>query len=204
VWLSTRTPSPSPLTPIAASTAAPRRRNVPSCQRASSPFGALEPSTLARLRRSSPRQLNFLLSSTRPAWSFDPSVSPALFYAVSTQGNVITAFNPDAGHYANDQSWHQSHAIALQFQTGKDPHCEFPEHSISIVDSQTFRPRQLSVFATSKICGGHPDITNLAVIADQANNRVICSRCRNINRARKRSPCAGRLTPRALAGDGAF
>src|SRR5229473_472614 len=65
---------------------------------ASSPFGALDAVDIGASTpvRSTSVSTSFL-SSTPTGVVFDPSVTPALFYAVSTQGNVITAFNPDSG-----------------------------------------------------------------------------------------------------------
>jgi hypothetical protein len=47
-------------------------------------------------------------------------------------------------------------------------------NSISVVDSQTFRTKAtLGIGSTSKFAAAIQTLTNLAVIADQANNRVI-------------------------------
>src|SRR5229473_2517471 len=58
----------------------------------SASFGALDAVDIgaATPSRSSAASTSFL-SATPTGFVFDPSVSPALFYAVSTQGNVITA-----------------------------------------------------------------------------------------------------------------
>jgi len=69
---------------------------------------------------------------------FDPSVSPALFYSVSTQGNVITAFNPDTGATQTIKVGINPNAIAYNFQTGTILTVNSLSNTISIVDSQTF------------------------------------------------------------------
>jgi DNA-binding beta-propeller fold protein YncE len=105
---------------------------------------------------------------------FDPVVSPALFYAVSTQGNVITAFNPDAGTTNTIKVGINPNAIAYNFQTGTILTVNSLSNTISVVDSQTFTTKAtLGIGATSKFAAAIQTFTNLAVIADQANNRVI-------------------------------
>jgi len=105
---------------------------------------------------------------------FDPSVSPALFYSVSTQGNVITAFNPDTGATQTIKVGINPNAIAYNFQTGTILTVNSLSNTISIVDSQTFATKAtLGIGATSKFAAAIQTFTNLAVIADQANNRVI-------------------------------
>jgi DNA-binding beta-propeller fold protein YncE len=142
---------------------------------ASSPFGALDAvdiglSTPARSKSIS----TSLLSSTPTGVVFDPSVSPALFYAVSTQGNVITAFNPDSGGTQTIKVGINPNAIAYNFQTGTILTVNSLSNTISIVDSQTFATKAtLGIGATSKFAAAIQTFTNLAVIADQANNRVI-------------------------------
>jgi len=64
---------------------------------ASSPSGALDAVDLAHYAGQIPRQLRLPSSPLPDGCVFDPSVSPALFYSVSTQGTLITAFNPDTG-----------------------------------------------------------------------------------------------------------
>ncbi len=105
---------------------------------------------------------------------FDPVVSPALFYAVSTQGNVITAFNPDSGATQTIKVGINPNAIAYNFQTGTILTVNSLSNTISVVDSQTFATKAtLGIGATSKFAAAIQTFTNLAVIADQANNRVI-------------------------------
>ncbi len=142
---------------------------------ASSPFGALDAVDIGASTpvKSTSASTSFL-SSTPTGVVFDPSVSPALFYAVSTQGNVITAFNPDAGTTQTIKVGINPNAIAYNFQTGTILTVNSLSNSISIVDSQTFATKAtLGIGATSKFAAAIQTFTNLAVIADQANNRVI-------------------------------
>jgi DNA-binding beta-propeller fold protein YncE len=105
---------------------------------------------------------------------FDPAVSPALFYSTSTQGNQITAFNPDTNQTVGIKVGINPTAIAYNFQTGTMLTVNALSNSISIVDSQTFRTKAtLGIGGTSRFSAAIHTFTNLAVIADQANNRVL-------------------------------
>ncbi len=140
----------------------------------SSPTGVLDAvdiglSTPLRSNVSTP-----FLASIPTGVVFDPAVSPALFYAVSTQGNAITAYNPDTGQTRSIQVGISPNAIAYNFQTGTILTVNSLSNTISIVDSQTFATRAtLGIGATSRFAAAIQTFTNLAVIADQANNRVI-------------------------------
>ena len=115
-----------------------------------------------------------LLTATPTGIVFDPSVSPALFYAVSTQGNVITAFNPDTATTQTIKVGISPNAIAFNFQTGTILTVNSLRNTISIVDSQTFATKAtLGIGSTSNFAAAIQTFTNLAVIADQANNRVL-------------------------------
>jgi DNA-binding beta-propeller fold protein YncE len=140
---------------------------------ASSPFGALDAVDIGSSTpiRSTSGSTSFL-SSTPTGVVFDPSVS--LFYAVSTQGNVITAFNPDTGQTQTIKVGINPNAIAYNFQTGTILTVNSLSNTISVVDSQTFTTKAtLGIGASSKFAAAIQTFTNLAVIADQANNRVI-------------------------------
>jgi len=140
---------------------------------ASSSFGALDAVDigLAIPVKSTSASTSFL-SSTPTGIVFDPST--ALFYAVSTQGNVITAFNPDTSQTQTIKVGINPNAIAYNFQTGTILTVNSLSNTISIVDSQTFATKAtLGIGATSKFAAAIQTFTNLAVIADQANNRVI-------------------------------
>jgi hypothetical protein len=110
---------------------------------------------------------------------FDPSVvtgttNPGLFYAVSSQANQITTFNPDNGGTRTIQVGINPTAIANNFQTGTLLTVNALSNSLTTVDSQTFRTtKTLGIGATSKFSAAIQTFTNLAVIADHDNNRVI-------------------------------
>jgi len=147
---------------------------------ASSPLGALDGVDIGAATpvRSASATASFL-SSTPTGIVFDPSVvtgtaNPGLFYAVSTQGNVITEFNPDSGQTQTIKVGINPNAIAHNFQTSTILTVNSLSNTISIVDSQTFATKAtLGIGATSKFAAAIQTFTNLAVIADQANNRVL-------------------------------
>jgi len=107
---------------------------------------------------------------------FDPSVYPALFYATSSGGNVITAFNPDSGTTSTVHVGINPISLAINPQTGAIITVNALSNTISIVDttSNPFKTRRSFSLGGSPQFGVAIDqLTNLAVIVDQANNRVL-------------------------------
>jgi DNA-binding beta-propeller fold protein YncE len=142
---------------------------------ASSPSGALDAVDIGGSTpvRSTTGSTSFL-TATPTGVVFDPAVSPAVFYAVATQGNVITAFNPDTGSTQNIKVGINPNAIAYNFQTGTILTVNSVGNTISIVDSQTFATRAtLGIGGSSNFAAAIQTFTNLAVIADHDNNRVL-------------------------------
>jgi DNA-binding beta-propeller fold protein YncE len=142
---------------------------------AATPFGALDGVDIGG---TTPVKLTAAtvsgLQSTPTGVVFDPSVSPALFYAVSTQGNQITSFNPDTNQTISIKVGINPTAVAYNFQTGTMLTMNALSNSISIVDPQTFRTKAtLGIGGTSRFSAAIHTFTNLAVLADQANNRVL-------------------------------
>jgi DNA-binding beta-propeller fold protein YncE len=112
---------------------------------------------------------------------FDPSVATGtanngLFYANSSGSNVITAFNPDSGGGSSVNVGINPTSLALNPQTGAILTSNSASNTISIVDtlSNPFKTRQTFGIPGSATFGVAIDqFTNLAVIVDQANNRVL-------------------------------
>ena len=139
-------------------------------------------------QRSTSASTSFL-TPTPTGIVFDPSVvtgttNPGLFYAVSTQGNVITSFNPDTSQTQTIKVGINPKAIAFNFQTGtiltvnsvaNTTSATNPvSNTISIVDSQTFATKAtLGIGGSSNFAAAIQTFTNLAVIADHDNNRVL-------------------------------
>jgi DNA-binding beta-propeller fold protein YncE len=103
---------------------------------------------------------------------FDPATSN--FYATASQGNSITAFNPDSGNPLSIRVGINPTSLAYNYRSSTILTVNALSNTISIVDSQTFRTRAtLGVGGSSQFAAAIHPVTNLAVIADQANNRVL-------------------------------
>jgi DNA-binding beta-propeller fold protein YncE len=111
---------------------------------------------------------------------FDPAAStatqnPGLFYVNSTGTNQITSFNPDNGGSSFVNVGINPTSLALNPQTGAILTANVASHTVSVVDtlSNPFRTRQTLGLPGSPLFGVAIDqFTNLAVVVDQANNRV--------------------------------
>ena len=116
------------------------------------------------------------ITATPTGIVFDSSVSPALFYSVSSGGNLVTAFNPDTGGTATVHVGINPTSLAINPQTGGIMTVNSTSQTISIIDtiSNPFKTRRTFGIGGSAQFGVAIDqFTNLAVIADQANNRVL-------------------------------
>jgi DNA-binding beta-propeller fold protein YncE len=107
---------------------------------------------------------------------FNPSVSPTLFYATSSGGNVVTTFNPDTGSSSSVHVGINPTSLAINPQTGGIVTVNSASQTISIIDTLSNPFKTRSTFGL----GGSPQFgiaidqfTNLAVLADQANNRIL-------------------------------
>jgi len=112
---------------------------------------------------------------------FDPIVGTGtanngLFYANSSGANVITSFNPDTGGGTSVNVGINPTSLAMNPQTGAILTSNSASNTISIVDtlSNPFKTRQTFGIPGSGTFGVAIDqFTNLAVVVDQANNRVL-------------------------------
>jgi DNA-binding beta-propeller fold protein YncE len=114
------------------------------------------------------------VSATPTGVVLDNAFSPALFYITSSDGNTITALNPDTRQTQTIRVGVNPTSLAYNSNTGTIITVNSASNTISVIDSQTFQTR-----ATFGI-GGSPQFavaihprTNMAVIADQAHNRVL-------------------------------
>jgi DNA-binding beta-propeller fold protein YncE len=120
------------------------------------------------------------VSSTPTGIVFDPAVATGtanlgLFYVNSSGANVISSFNPDTGAPNQASVGINPTALAINPQTGALLTSNFAGKSASIVDSLSnpMKTRQTIGLPGSAQFGVAIDqFTNLAVIVDQANNRV--------------------------------
>jgi len=116
------------------------------------------------------------VTSTPTGIVFNPTVSPTLFYATSSGGNVVTTFNPDTGTSTSVHVGINPTSLAINPQTGGIVTVNSASQTISIIDTLSNPFKTRSTFGL----GGSPQFgvaidqfTNLAVLADQANNRVL-------------------------------
>lgn len=116
------------------------------------------------------------VTSTPTGIVFDPSVSPSLFYATSSGGNVVSSFNPDTGSSTTVHVGINPTGLAINSQTGGIVTVNSTSQTISIIDTVSNPFKTRSSFGL----GGSPQFgiaidqfTNLAVLADQANNRLL-------------------------------
>jgi DNA-binding beta-propeller fold protein YncE len=106
--------------------------------------------------------------------AYDPAVTPGLFYATSSFANVVYAFNPDTGQTSQIRVGVNPTSIAYNPNTGTLLTVNSSSNTISVVDSQTFRTRAtLGIGSQSQFAAAIHSRTNLAVIADKANNRLL-------------------------------
>jgi DNA-binding beta-propeller fold protein YncE len=109
-------------------------------------------------------------------FAFSGTANPGLFYANSSGSNVITAFNPDTGSGSSVNVGINPTSLAVNPQTGGMLTSNSASNTISIVDtlSNPLKTRQTFGIPGSPTFGVAVDqFTNLAVIVDQANNRVL-------------------------------
>jgi DNA-binding beta-propeller fold protein YncE len=103
---------------------------------------------------------------------FDPATT--LFFATSSQGNTVTALNPDNGLTQSIPVGINPTSLAYNYQSSTILTVNALSNTVSIVDSQTFKTRAtLGISGSSQFAAAIHPLTNLAVIADQSNNRVL-------------------------------
>jgi len=105
---------------------------------------------------------------------YDPAVSPALFYATSTQENAVYLFNPDTSSTSQIRVGINPYSIAYNYQTGTILTLNSTSNTMSVIDSQTFTTREtFGMTSQSQFGAAIDNLTNTAVIVDQNNNRVL-------------------------------
>jgi len=121
------------------------------------------------------------VSSSPTGIVFDPAAptptqNPGVFYVNSSGTNQITSFNPDNGASSIVNVGINPTSLALNPQTGAILTANVGSHTVSVVDtlSNPFATRQTLGLPGSPQFGVAIDqFTNLAVVVDQANNRVL-------------------------------
>jgi DNA-binding beta-propeller fold protein YncE len=148
----------------------------------SGPIGALYPVDIGQASPAPSTTISIgSVTSTPTGITFNPAVftgtqNPGLFYVNSSGSNQISAFNPDTGSSSSTSVGINPTALAVNPQSGAILTSNFAGQSASIVDTVS------SPIKTAQTLGlpGSPQFgvaidqfTNLAVIVDQANNRVL-------------------------------
>jgi DNA-binding beta-propeller fold protein YncE len=112
---------------------------------------------------------------------FDPTVTTGtanngVFYASSSGGNIISSFNPDSGSVVTVNVGINPTALALNPETGAILTTNVAGRTTSLVDTTASPLKTVGTFGLP----GSPQFgvaidqfTNLAVIVDQANNRLL-------------------------------
>jgi DNA-binding beta-propeller fold protein YncE len=98
-----------------------------------------------------------------------------LFYVNSSGGNVITSFNPDNAQPSQTRVGINPTALAVNPQSGAILTSNFGGKSASIVDTVT-NPKTVNTLGlpgSAQFGVAIDQFTNLAVIVDSANNRVL-------------------------------
>jgi DNA-binding beta-propeller fold protein YncE len=148
----------------------------------SSPLGALFPVDIGLATPVLSTSISVgSVNSTPTGIVFDPAVStgtanPGVFFVSSSGTNQIFSYNPDSGSAFPANVGINPTALAVNPQTGAILTSNFAGQSISMVDtlSNPFKTRQTLGLPGSPQFGVAIDqFTNLAVIVDRGNNRVL-------------------------------
>jgi len=148
----------------------------------SAPFGALD---VVEIGIETPSKSTTIstgsVSATPTGIVFDATVATGttnngVFYANSSGSNVISSFNPDTGGATSVTVGINPTSLGINPQTGAILTTNFLGNSVSIVDtlSSPIKTRQtLGIPGSTQFGVAIDPFTNLAVIVDQANNRVL-------------------------------
>jgi DNA-binding beta-propeller fold protein YncE len=105
---------------------------------------------------------------------FDPASGSQLFYATESDSNAFVTFNPTTSSVSTVQVGINPFSIAYNPQTSSILTVNSASNTISIIDSLSFQNQStLGIGGISLFSAAIEPLSNLAVIADQANNRVL-------------------------------
>jgi DNA-binding beta-propeller fold protein YncE len=105
---------------------------------------------------------------------FDPATPSPLFYATSTQQNVVYAFNPNTNTTQLIRVGINPFGIGYNYQTGTILTINSTSNTSSVIDSQNFKTRgTLGISSQSQFPVAIDNFNNTAIIVDQNNNRVL-------------------------------
>jgi DNA-binding beta-propeller fold protein YncE len=120
------------------------------------------------------------VSSSPTGIVFNPAAvtgtaNPGLFYVNASGANTITGYNPDSGLVSNTNVGINPTALAVNPQTGAILTSNFAGKSVSVVDTLSGAKtiQTLGLPGSGQFGVAIDPFTNLAVVVDQANNRVL-------------------------------
>ncbi|MBV9885030.1 MAG: hypothetical protein JO119_00635 [Acidobacteria bacterium] len=102
------------------------------------------------------------------------SQPPGVFYVTGSQNNSIFVFNPSSGSATPAAVGINPTSLAVNPNTGTLLTVNSLSNTISVLDTQTLKTRNtLGVGGSTQFAAAIHPLTNMAVIADSANNRVL-------------------------------
>ncbi len=106
---------------------------------------------------------------------FDPlGSSEPLFYVTESDSNEFISYNPDTGATSTIQVGINPYSVAYNPQTSSILTVNSASNTVSVIDSLTFQTKAtLGIGGASLFSAAIEPFSNLAVIADQTNNRVL-------------------------------
>ncbi len=113
-------------------------------------------------------------NSTPTGIVFDPSVSPSVFYVTASEGNIVYTFDPDTGTATPSNVGINPTSLALNYNSGTLLTVNTLSNTVSVLDTQTMKTQAtLGIGGSTQFAAAIHPLTNMAVITDQANNRVL-------------------------------
>jgi DNA-binding beta-propeller fold protein YncE len=103
-----------------------------------------------------------------------PGTTPGVFYATGSEGNSIFVFNPDTGVATPVNVGINPTSLAVNYNTGTLLTVNSLSNTVSVLDTQSLKTRAtMSIGGSTQFAAAIHPLTNMAVITDTANNRVL-------------------------------
>jgi DNA-binding beta-propeller fold protein YncE len=113
-------------------------------------------------------------TSTTSTSASGPGISPGVFYATGSQGNVIYVFDPDTGTATPVNVGINPTSLAVNPNTGTLLTVNSLSNTISVLDTQSLKTQAtMSIGGSTQFAAAIHPLTNMAVITDQVNNRLL-------------------------------
>ncbi|MGA2427619.1 MAG: hypothetical protein ABSH13_03885 [Candidatus Acidiferrum sp.] len=113
-------------------------------------------------------------TTTTSGTASGPGISPGVFYATGSQGNIIYVFDPDTGTATPVNVGINPTSLAVNPNTGTLLTVNSLSNTISVLDTQSLKTQAtMSVGGSTQFAAAIHPLTNMAVITDQANNRLL-------------------------------